>query len=177
MMSIYNNDVRLLMGNDTGGFDAPPDHLMGFAQFFMANGTTEIQRVIAIEVNMVGWNDRQEEDLMLDEWTSIPATVTNTDEHGEESADSRLAGPWLRSMFWVGSAPGFPSTTYAATEKEALELPSVSEDDIKAPTYAAPDFGVKWAYDQDQGTYRSSIERSRAGNNPSDIRGPGARSG
>ncbi|KAJ5093415.1 hypothetical protein N7456_009276 [Penicillium angulare] len=146
-MSIKFSDMKLLMGDDACEFAAPANHLMGFTKFRNADGSTCYSMIIAVEINMYGEDENGDAALMLNEWTPITCAVF------PEEADSnphveRLNGPWLRQMFYVGSAPVAQPSVYGALGKKAFMagnlLPRISPEERVVPAFTRPRYGVRW---------------------------------
>lgn len=175
MFTIYKNDMQQLMGSDTESFDAPPDHLMGYEEFIMANGAKDVTKVVAIEVNMNGINEKGEPALMLEEWSAIPCSVHETNEGDNDGAVVRLVGPWLRCVFYVGSSPEKPLRLYTSTTRDGLTegdemMPIIPLSDRKLPEFERPEHAIAWMYRFASSSWVSPPDRSRAGKLPTDPR-------
>jgi hypothetical protein len=166
MMTILDGDMQELMGNDTSFATAPLNHLMGYDSFINANGSVTYSKIIAVQVNMKGIDKDNQEVLMLNDWTSLPCAVLDDDGEGDLNL-LRLNGPWLRQMFYVGSAPEFPISLYASTAKTGLMskdlIPVIREADRQPPTFPRPPSGVNWVTDPDSGKWVPQSNTNIAG--------------
>ncbi|KAJ5721220.1 uncharacterized protein N7483_009154 [Penicillium malachiteum] len=166
IMAITNIDQTASMGNDAAISLAPLHRLMGYLVVGQADGSQIVFKTIAVQVNMVGRNDNGDPQYMLDTWTSVACVVYDDPPPPAPPVSHRLCGPWLRSMFYVASAPEFPPHIYAATTKSALMESSmlrvVLASRITEPEWHRPRYGAGWNFDTTTGKWT-----------PHPIEGPG----
>ncbi|KAJ6007868.1 hypothetical protein N7540_011844 [Penicillium herquei] len=151
VMAIGTADQYALMGGDAEISFAPLHHLMGYLVLGQADGSQRVFKTIAVQVNMLGRDDKGNSRHMLDRWTSVACVVYDDPPPPAPPVSHRLSGPWLRSMFYVASAPEYPHHIYAATTKSALMenamLPIIPAYRIAEPDWRRPLFGAGWNYD------------------------------
>ncbi|KAJ6031013.1 hypothetical protein N7540_001745 [Penicillium herquei] len=160
VMIIKEIDMWELMGNEIDITSAPMAHLMGYSTVLLADSTTVAVKIISVEVNMLGHDELGNFKLMLDDWTTVQCCVfeppTPTHENSMTGDFNRLAGPWLRSKFYVGSAPEFPfPSLHAGTDIEDLfgVLPVLPRGAAgkPGPTFPLPKMGVIWVINPETG--------------------------
>ncbi|KAJ5703937.1 hypothetical protein N7493_011075 [Penicillium malachiteum] len=177
-MTIRQNDMHELMGNDIQISPAPMAHLMGYSTIALADGRISVVMIISLEVNMQGTDEQGNFAYMHPSWTTVPCGVFDRVGPGAEpmapGGSSRLAGPFLRSMFYVGSAPGIPyHHLYAGSERQALLdlLPTAPEGSAGPPRFRVPPVGANWAPNPATGFYAPSASMGERGIVPPNARG------
>ncbi|KAJ5726022.1 uncharacterized protein N7483_007379 [Penicillium malachiteum] len=159
-MTIGEVDMWELMGNEIEVATAPMGHLMGYSTIALADGRVAVMKILSVEVNMVGFDELRRPGLMLPDWTTIPCAVFETlrpwYHHMLLDGAGRLAGPWLRSKFYVGSAPEAPyPSLYAGSDVHDLfsMLPILPPGNRPGPLFRPPHMGVNWAVQPETGLF------------------------
>lgn len=175
-MLIFDTDMKNMMGGDaTPDMPAPYKHLMGYTIATMADGSRQVEKNIALQVNMTGTNvDTGATGDMVPDWKTIVCAVS---EPGIVLGQGvrRLNGPWARSMLFVGSAPEVPISFYASSTKSGLlgrqGIPAIPYTAIEGPNFQRPDYGATWTFDQARNLWTVTALTAGRGAMPGEVQG------
>lgn len=151
VMIIYRDDLyRLMPAFEQKIRDTPMAQLLGYGIIESANGTRNISRMIAVQVNLYGIDDNRNLKLLNPEWHSIPCAVQDRDRFLPYQSEPlyRLNGPWMRSAFYVYQAPEYQGRMYVSNDKDkvAQVVPTVDQKSIKLP-FINRHFAARWYHD------------------------------
>ncbi|OQE19176.1 hypothetical protein PENSTE_c016G03879, partial [Penicillium steckii] len=162
IMCIFNNDMLNLMGGDVQFSTAPFKHIMGYQSFGTASGRQFVAKIIAVQVNMMGFNEFGNSVLMTD-WTTIGCAVFDQNEQAPNGPRNRLNGPWLRKALYTGTAPTLFPSLFVGLNKGDLTagdmLPAIRSSQRAAPEFLRPQSGVGWRQDPLSGLYYPGPDR------------------
>ncbi|KAJ5613926.1 hypothetical protein N7528_007580 [Penicillium herquei] len=176
-MTIGENDMQELMGSDIWISPAPMAHLMGYSTVALADGSSAIVKVISLQVIMHGIDDDGNFGYMHPNWIIVPCGVFDSlDPAIAPGGPSRLAGRFLRSMFYVGSAPNIPyyPNLFAGTDRNALLslIPNAPAGAAGPPGFRVPLMDVNWGLNPVTGVFEPSMVMGRYGDLPPHARPP-----
>lgn len=159
------------MGDQANHEEAPWDHLMGYNTVQVGDGSFVVEKVVAVELNILGTDRHGDPVFLKDEWAPAPCMIVEADESQAIFAGGlRTGGPFLRSCFYVGSVPQIPPKTYVCTIKRGIRAPDIPEDKVpRGPPFLVPMQGVTWSFDELKGKWVSAPDPGTEGRKPTDI--------